>query len=193
MKPKIRKRLMRVALILTLAMSIAAGVLCLPGKVEGLYAAGKLISCMCNSSHYIRFHNGFVIHYATAHEPATLFGRYLIKPDGRVEIYSAMLLKGEQEKLLFVCDRPRVGFAIASKFEKDESCLLMRVPPIGKVANTIAVQEVSRISMPDDTKIVTTYYDAPLTVLREEIKTIKNRGVEQAASPNGAERAVGAP
>ena len=78
---------MRSALALILVLSVAVGILSLPRKVEGLYSAGKLISCMCDGSHYIRFHNGSVIHYSTAHEPADLLGRYEVKSDGSVKVY----------------------------------------------------------------------------------------------------------
>jgi hypothetical protein len=172
---------MRAALALVLVVGVTVGIMSLPHKVEGVYSAGKLISCMCDGSDYIRFHNGFVIHYSTVHEPADLLGRYEVKSDGSVEIYMPPLRKGEPEEILFTLDCPRIGFAFASSPEENESCLLMRVPTTGKIIDMIARQEVSQTAISDETKIVTTCYDSSLAVVREETKPIKNRRAEQAA------------
>jgi hypothetical protein len=179
---------MRSALVLILVLSMTVGFLSLPSKVEGVYSAGMLISCMCDGFDYVRFHNGSVIHYSTAHEPANLLGRYEVKSDGSVAIYMTALRKGEPEEILFTLSRPRIGFAFASTPEENESCLLMRVPATGKITDMIARQEVSQASIPDETKIVTTYYDSSLAVVREETKPIKNRRTERAGTGQPATR-----
>ncbi len=94
------------------------------------------------------------------------------------------LRKGKPEEILFTLDRPHIGFAFASTPEESESCLLMRVPITGKITDMIARQEVSQATIPDETKIVTTYYDSVLAVVRKETKPIKNRRAEQAADGN---------
>jgi hypothetical protein len=184
MKRRLRSHLVRSALVLILVLSVTLGIMSLPRKVEGVYSAGKLISCMCDGSDYIRFHNGSVIHYSTAHEPADLLGRYEVNSDGSVKIYMPPLRKGESEEILFTIDCPRIGFAFATTPEENESCLLMRVPTTGKITDMIARQEVFQVTFPDETKIVTTYYDSSLVVVREEAKPIKNRR-EQTVPPNG--------
>lgn len=99
---------MKSALVLVLVVVVSVGIMSLPRKVEGVYSAGKLISCMWDGSDSIRFHNGSVIHYSTAHEPADLLGRYEVKSDGSVVIYMTPLRKGEPEEILFTLDRPRL-------------------------------------------------------------------------------------
>ena len=64
----------------------------------------------------------------------------------------------------------------------------MRVPTTGKIADMIARQEVSQATIPDETKIVTTYYDSSLAVVREEIKPIRNRRSEHAGAGQPATR-----
>ncbi|WP_200273797.1 hypothetical protein [Luteolibacter pohnpeiensis] len=176
---------MKSALAVVFVLSVTVGILSIPRKVEGVYSAGRLISCMCDGSDYIRFHGGFVVHYSSAHEPADLLGRYEVKSDGSVEVYMLPLRKGESEELLFSLGRPRIGFALASTPEESGSCLLMRFPTTSSITDMIARQEVSQVSIPDDTKIVTTFYDSSLAVIREETKPIKNRKAEQAAGVNG--------
>ena len=59
------------------------------------------------------------------------------------------------------------------------------VPTTGKITDMIARQEVSQVAIPDESKIVTTFYDSSLAVVREEAKPIKNRRAERAGSPSG--------
>ncbi len=173
---------MKSAFVFTFVLGVTVGILSLPGKVDGVYSAGKLIPCLCDGSDYLRFHEGAVVHYSTSHEPADLIGRYEVKPDGGVEIYMTPLRKGEPEELLFTLGRPRMGFAFASTAEETGSCLLMRIPATGKIANMIARQEVSQVTVPDETRMVTTYYNSSLSVVREDAKPIKNRRAEQDGS-----------
>ena len=167
--------MIRTTLILILGLSVIIGVLSFPRKVEGLYSAGKLISCMCDGSDYIRFHNGYVIHYSTAHEPADLLGRYEAKSDGSIEIYMTPLRKTEPEEILFTLASPRIGYAIASTPQQNDSCLLVRIPTSRNLADMINRQEVTQTTIPDDTKIVTAYYDSSIALLREEAKPIKKQ------------------
>lgn len=114
------------AFILLVVLSITPGIMSLPRKVDGFYHAGKLISCMCDGSDYVRFHDGFVVHYSTAHEPADLIGRYEIKSDGSLCVYMKPLRDSEPEKIIFTVKRPRLGFAFAYTPNETESCLLVR-------------------------------------------------------------------
>ena len=180
-----KRRFRTSALVSVTVLGVIIGVLSYPQEVEGVYSAGKLIQCACDGSDYIRFHKGSVVHYSTAHEPANLLGRYEVKSDGTVEIYMAPLRTGEREELLFTLSRPRIGFAFASTPTEDESCLLMRVPATQRITDMIARQEVSQVTIPDKTKIVTTFYDSTLTVIREEAIPVKNRKTEQGAAPDG--------
>ena len=190
MKRRLPTLVMKPALVLVLVLGVTVGIMSLPSKVEGVFSTGKLISCMCDGSDYLRFHNGSVIHYSTAHEPADLLGRYEVKSDGSVKIYMTPLRKGEPEEILFTLDRPRLGFAFASTPEENESCLLMRVPTTGRITDMIARQEVSQATIPDETRIVTTYYDSSLAVVREETKSIKNPRAEQGGIGQPATRPV---
>ena len=95
------------------------------------------------------------------------------------------LRKGEKEKTLFTLGRPRIGFAFASTPGENESCLLMRVPNTGKITDMIARQEVSQVTIRDETQIDTTYYDSSLAMVREETKPIKNQRAEQGAAGDG--------
>jgi hypothetical protein len=184
MKPQTRTLAKRLALLALALMAVAVGILSLPGKVEGFYSAGKLIGCMCDGSDYIRFHKGSVIHYSTAHEPAELIGRYEVKSDGSVEVFMTPLTNGDPEVSLFMIDRPRMGYAFASSPEKKGSCLLVRVPATPKITHMVAKQEVSQVTIPDKTSILTTFYDSSLAVVRLESKPIKKPEAEQAGAYN---------
>jgi hypothetical protein len=134
---------------------------------------------MCDGSDYIRFHDGFVVHYSTSHEPANLIGRYEVKSDGSVVIYMTPLRTSEPEKVVCKLGPPHVGFAFAYAPEENLSCLLIRLPTTGKIADLIARQDVTQVTIPDETRILTTFYDSSLAVVREEAKPIKNRRAEQ--------------
>jgi len=176
---KLRRTLVRkIAVIVVLVVALVFGFMSRPKNVEGVYSAGKLISCMCDCSHYIRFYYGSVIHYATNHEPAKLLGRYEVDADGSVSIYMTPLRKGDPEKILFKIDQPRAGFAFATT-EEDQSTLLTRIPNSGEVADLIANQEVMNVTIHDDAMMVTTFYDSFLSVISEETKTLKKRDSEQ--------------
>jgi len=173
-----RKLVARASVIVILTMAAIAGISSRPQKVEGLYTAGKLITCMCDCSHYLRFHDGFVIHYATNHEPAELLGQYEVNTDGSVVVHMSPLRLNEPEVFLFTIDQPRAGFAFA-RTDDGESSFLRRVNITGDVADLLSKQEVRSALIPDDTKLVTTFYDSSLTVLREEVKPLKKSKAEQ--------------
>ena len=173
-----RKFIVRASLIAALAMVSVVTFLSRPQKVEGFYTAGKLISCMCDCSHYLRFHDGLVIHYATNHEPAELLGRYEVNTDGGVVVHMSPLRPNEPEAFLFEIDQPRAAFAFA-RTDDGESSFLRRVNITGVVADLLSKQEVRSAEIRDDTEFVTTFYDSSLTVLREEIKPLKRPKAEQ--------------
>jgi hypothetical protein len=180
MKRRLRILALKSVLVITLALGVTLGILSLPRKVEGVYSAGALIQCACDGSDYLRFHKGLVIHYSTNHEPAELFGRYEVRPDGSVAIYMFRFREDDPEELVFTLGRPRVGFAIASSSEDARWYLLLRLPAHGKIADLIAHQEVRRATISDETILTTTFYDSSLAVIRKETKPIKKPRAEQA-------------
>ena len=181
MRPRLRAIAKKPVLILVLVIGVTVGVLCLPRNVEGVYSAGKLIQCACDGSDYLRFHNGMVAHYSTNHEPANLIGRYEVRSDGSVAIFMTPLRNSEPEKIVATLGRPRIGFAVASTPGEDESCMLVRLPATGKIKDLFAGQDVTKVNMPDETSLVTTFYDAELAEVRREAKLLNNRAAEQDA------------
>jgi hypothetical protein len=178
MKRRLRILALKSVLVITLALGVTLGILSLPRKVEGVYSAGGLIQCACDGSDYLRFHKGLVIHYSTNHEPAELFGRYEVRPDGSVAIYMFRLRGDDPEQIVCTLGRPQVGFAIASTSEEDRSYLLLRLPAHRKIADLIARQEVRRATISDETILTTTFYDSSLAVIRKETKPIKKPRAE---------------
>lgn len=180
MKARLRPIAKKALLSVIGVIGVSVGVLCLPRDVEGVYSAGQLIQCLCDSSHYLRFHNGWVVHYSTNHEPANLLGRYKLRPDGGVVAYMTPLRKTDPEVLLFTLQRPRIGFVIASAPDEDQAHVLVRLPATGKRADLFARQNVTQVTIPEESLMVTTFYDSSLARLREETKPIKPRKEEQA-------------
>lgn len=162
------------ALILVLVIGVAVGILCVPRDVEGVYSARKLIQCACDGSDYLRFHNGLVAHYSTNHEPANLIGRYEVKSDGSVAIYKTPLRNGDPEKIIWTLRRPRVGFAVASMPGGDQTCMLVRHSATRKITNLFTDQDVTQVTMPSETTLVTTFYDEGFVKVRKEVKQLND-------------------
>ncbi|NWK54258.1 hypothetical protein HW115_01440 [Verrucomicrobiaceae bacterium N1E253] len=185
MKSKRRVFVIKTALVIVIVLVAVVGGLSLPGKVEGVYSAGKLIQCACDGTDYIRFHGGWVAHYSTNHEPANLIGRYEIRPDESVVVYITPFRKGDPEEIVFTIDQPRIGFSFATIMEEDKSYLLMRVPVSDDIEDMISHQDVMQVSMSDEDTLVTTFYNSEHVEIREEVKSLKNKKAEQDVAPDG--------
>ena len=179
----------RSSLLLSLLVLVAFLILSLPTRVEGFYSTGKLYSCMCYSKHYLRFHNGWVMHYATEHSPADLVGRYETNADGSVSVFSIPFEVDAPEEVLFNLVKPRRGFVRASYNDDKESSWLRRIPASTAMLDLVSSEEVRDITRPREDTIVVIYYDSEHRELRRESKTIRKRA-EQSVPPK-SDRAGG--
>ena len=139
-----------------------------PREIEGFYSTGKLLQCMCDSKHYLRFHNGSVAHYATEHSPADWVGSYEKDRNGGYSVYYDGV---DKQELMFRVSEPRLGYLRAIVDSEDNSCLLRGIPATSKLMDLVDSQEVKQISISEE-EIIVTYYDSEFFKLREEVKAI---------------------
>jgi len=170
---KSRRKLLLSAVVIVTVLALIIFILNRPTKIEGLYSAGDLITSPGGDSHYLRFHNGSVIHYSENNKP-NLIGRYEANTNGSNTVYLTPVHRGDPEIILFEMDKPRIGYATATITEDGEvkSSFLMRI--FGGNSNKIIKnQEIKQVTISNGDTIVTTYYDPSLNLIRKDIKTLK--------------------
>lgn len=180
----IARWVIRVVVSLLILVTLLVGIGMLPGKVEGVYAGGKIFQCACDSYNFMKFENGRVVIYSSAHPPAQLFGRYERMDDGSVTIYMAPLWEDETEEASY---RASPGLWITRFYgfdeEDEKSTWIWKRPQLGNIRRTIQDQEISQTTIPEETTMVTTYYNSRFEKLRQEEKTIKPRNRPAAEKP----------
>ena len=180
----IARCLTRAAVTLVILGIAFVGIGMLPGKVEGVYAGGKIFQCACDSYNFMKFQDGRVIIYSSAHPPAELFGRYELLDDGSIAISMTPLWEDDPEEVSF---RARPGLWITRFYgfddEQEPSTWIWKRPQIGKISRIIQDQEISQTGISEETTMVTTYYNSRLEELRQERKAIKPRNRDTAEKP----------
>ena len=159
------KWLVRALIVVFVIAAILVGIACLPGSIEGTYEG---TTCMCDSVNVIRFQNGRVVSYESAHPPAQLMGRYEIASDGAAEVYLFSPIFGEKEELWFRAF-PRLWFTRAVDAEGASVDWLIKRPLYGEAKRSVEQQEIVSTVVREDRSLVKTYYSRNFQVLREEI------------------------
>jgi hypothetical protein len=171
MKSRFRTIIKRVLLMGIVGVIALLGVVCLPRPVEGVYASTPVIECLCtDGTHFFRFHKERVVYHTSHDSLAILLGRYEVREDGGVLVYSIPLRPDDPEELIFTLKKPRLAFAFASGLEDDESAVLPRLPLMEEKATIIAKQEVLQTFLPDEATIVSTFYNEDHKIIRKETK-----------------------
>ena len=168
----IARRLGWASAIALLIAALLLGIGLLPGRVEGIYA-GRIFQCACGSFNFMRLENGRVIVYSSEHPPGELFGRYETGDDGTVHIYMTPLRASEAETLSFKAT-PHLWITRFHDFSEDDSSIWqIKRPRMGTVRKVIDEQEISLTTIPDESSMVTTYYNSRMEKLRETTKAIR--------------------
>jgi len=174
-------KIVRIAIILA---AILLGIALLPFGVEGIYAAGRLSQCLCDSKHYIRLHKGKMALYDSNHPPANLLWRYETNLDGSVNVFLSPLNRSEPETLILTIKRPRLGFSVAKVHSDGRNYLLLRLPSLGAPAKTVAAQTVQEVTLQGDRVLVTSFYDSDFNKVRQETKELQKPRAEQVGALN---------
>jgi hypothetical protein len=182
LRPKRRGlKIVRIAIILA---AILLGIAFLPFGVEGIYAAGRLSQCLCDSQHYIRLHNGKMALYDSNHPPASLFWRYETNLDGSVNVFLTPSNRSAPETLILTIKRPRLGFSVATVHSDGQEYLLLRLPNLGAPARTVADQTVEEVTLQGDGALVTSFYDSNFNKVRQETTELQKPRAEQVGAQN---------
>lgn len=171
--PRFVQRTVRYLLGLLILAGLLLGIGMLPGKIEGVYDSGRIFQCGCGCTEFIRFENGQLFIHSSRHAPAQLFGRYETTKDGSVAIYMAPFRFDSPEKVSFTAT-PRLWFTHFHLDGAGTSSWHKKRPRIGRLRTLIEDQEISFTTLPNETTMVTTYYNSEMEEIRKESKAIKH-------------------
>lgn len=181
MKWKRPLRMLRRILLVLLLLAIAfLGIAFLPGSVEGNYR-GIASSCGCDGISFINLQQGRIIHYFSAHPPASIMGRYQKAPDGGVDLWLTNWLEGEPEKHVFkVYPRFLITKFVSPDEGRDYWC--WKWPSLGRIGESLHHQEVSLLNARTGSTLTREIYNHDLKWIRHETKIGKGKWTVDASS-----------